>query len=237
MTGRSESNVPALTVGGLGAFYGKSQVLFDVDLSVGAGEAVTLLGRNGAGKTSTLLAISGLISTRCKSLRLGEEDIRRRRPFERARDGLSLVPAGFRVFPNLTVEENLAMVRSDRAARLDEVYTRFPQLTQLKNTMAGLLSGGERQMLAIGRALTAKPRVLMLDEPSEGLAPKAIAEVVAILNEMKRDGLSILFAEQSHNVALRIADRVYFIEKGQIAWAGTPDEARSPATLRRYLAL
>jgi branched-chain amino acid transport system ATP-binding protein len=231
----------ALKVAGLNAFYGKSQVVFDLDLAVEAGETVALLGRNGAGKTSTLLAIAGVVSTRARELRLAGKEISAMSPFKRVRSGLFLVPSGSRVFPNLTVEENLGIVRPGRNRRrartIEDVYQEFPRLKALKESRGGQLSGGERQMLAIGRAMLARPALMMLDEPSEGLAPMVVRAIGTILQELNREGIAILLTEQNHRLALEIATRAYFMEKGQIVWSGGSDQASDPRVLGRYLAV
>ena len=230
----------ALEVVGLNAFYGKSQVVFDLELGVGRGEVVALLGRNGAGKTSTLMAIAGVVTTHASAIRLEDRDIAHLPPFKRVRAGLALVPSGSRAFPNLTVHENLAMVQPGRDGgigwRVDDVYDAFPALAALRGSSAGQLSGGERQMLAIGRAMVARPHVLMLDEPSEGLAPMIVADMGKMLRRLAQEtGLAVLLTEQSHRLALKIADRAYFIEKGQVEWSGDAQSASDPAVLDRYL--
>jgi branched-chain amino acid transport system ATP-binding protein len=234
--------VNALDVLGLDAFYGKSQVVFDLELHVGRGEVVALLGRNGAGKTSTLMAIAGIVTTNAAAIRLENQDISHLPPFKRVRAGLALVPSGSRAFPNLTVHENLAMVQAGGDGgigwRIDDVYEAFPALAALRGSTAGQLSGGERQMLAIGRAMVARPHVLMLDEPSEGLAPMIVVEMGHMLRRLAREsGLAVLLTEQSYRLALRIADRAYFIEKGQIGWGGDAERASDPDVIQRYLAV
>jgi branched-chain amino acid transport system ATP-binding protein len=242
MSSGSEARAVALEVDGLDAFYGKSQVGFGLSLRIQAGETVAVLGRNGAGKTSMLMAIAGIVSSRCDRLVLHGRDIARLPPFKRVRAGLALVPSGSRAFPNLTVQENLSLAErrengSDQAWSLARVYDVFPVLNELRDSRAGSLSGGERQMLAVGRALVANPKVLMLDEPSEGLAPIVVRRIGVMLHELNRHGLAVLLTEQNHRVALETADRAYFIEKGQIAWSGTSAEAKSSNTVGRYLAV
>jgi branched-chain amino acid transport system ATP-binding protein len=241
MSASGESG-PALEVDGLDAFYGKSQVGFGLSLLVGAGETVAILGRNGAGKTSMLMAIAGAISSRCGRLVLDGRDIARLPPFKRVRAGLALVPSGSRAFPNLTVHENLGLAErgrrgTDRPWSVARVYDVFPPLHELRHSRAGSLSGGERQMLAVGRALVANPKVLMLDEPTEGLAPIVVRRMGHMLRELNRHGLAVLLTEQNHRVALEIADRAYFVEKGQIAWSGSAEEARQGDAVQRYLAV
>jgi branched-chain amino acid transport system ATP-binding protein len=242
MTPGPETRTTALEVDGLNAFYGKSQVGFGLSLFIHAGETVAVLGRNGAGKTSMLMAIAGSISNRCDRLMLDGRDISRLPPFKRVRAGLALVPSGSRAFPNLTVQENLSLAErrpngSGQAWSLGRVYDVFPVLHDLRDSRAGSLSGGERQMLAVGRALVANPKVLMLDEPSEGLAPTVVRRIGLMLRELNREGLAVLLTEQNHRVALETADRSYFIEKGQIAWSGTAAEAKRSDAVGRYLAV
>jgi branched-chain amino acid transport system ATP-binding protein len=232
----------ALEVDSLDAFYGKSQVGFGLDVLVHAGETIAVLGRNGAGKTSMLMAIAGTVSHRCDRLVLDGRDISRLPPFKRVRAGLALVPSGSRAFPNLTVHENLSLAErrrngSDQRGSLARVYEVFPILGELRDSRAGSLSGGERQMLAVGRALVANPKVLMLDEPSEGLAPIVVRRIGGMLRDLNRQGLAVVLTEQNHRVALETADRAYFIEKGQIAWSGTVAEAKSSDAVGRYLAV
>jgi branched-chain amino acid transport system ATP-binding protein len=240
----SEPRAVALEVDGLDAFYGKSQVGFGLSLRLEAGETVAVLGRNGAGKTSMLMAIAGSISSRAERLVLAGRDVSRLPPYKRVRAGLALVPSGSRAFPNLTVAENLSLAerrrsRTDGAREwsLARVYEVFPVLQELRDARAGSLSGGERQMLALGRALVANPDVLMLDEPSEGLAPIVVRRIGTMLRELNREGLAVLLTEQNHRVALETADRAYFIEKGQIAWSGTAEEAKQSDAVGRYLAV
>ena len=161
-------------------------------------------------------------------------------PFRRVRAGLALVPSGSRAFPNLTVQENLTTVRGARNGsgwRVADVYEAFPALAALKNSAGGQLSGGERQMLAIGRAMVARPNVLMLDEPSEGLGPIIVAMIGEMLRQLASEGLAVLLTEQNHRLALATADRAYFIEKGQVVWAGDASEAREGDLVHRYLAV
>jgi branched-chain amino acid transport system ATP-binding protein len=232
-----------LEVAGLNAYYGASHVLHDVGLDVGEGELVALLGRNGAGKTTMLGALMGLVRTRGGRIRVAGEDLAGKSPYRRARSGLSLVPSGARVFANLTVEENLQVVRG-RAANgsseddgwsVERVYEAFGKLGTLRTSMAGNLSGGERQMLAVGRGLMAHPRVLLLDEPSEGLAPVILDEIGTLLGTLRRSGLTMILAEQNHRFALRHADRAYLLEKGAIRHEAPAAQLEGSAELRRYL--
>ena len=237
------ANVATLDIKGLNAFYGKSQVVFDLDLRVEPGEAVAVLGRNGAGKTSTLMAISGVVTSRADTLSLLGVELSGLPSYKRVKQGLALVPSGSRSFPNLTVDENLSIVgsgasRSDGATwTLRDAYNQFPVLEPLKNNSAGTLSGGERQMLAVARAMVANPTLLMLDEPSEGLAPMIVKDIAGRLKEMAGQGIGILLTEQNHRLAIDVADRVYFIEKGQVVWDGTAAAAGDPDVLSRYLSV
>lgn len=237
------NGAPVFEVRGLNAFYGKSQVVFDLDLVVNPGEAVAVLGRNGAGKTSTLMALAGVVSNHAALVALGGKDIGRMTSFKRVHAGLSLVPSGSRSFPNLTVEENLAMVRGDKRRNsgtswtVDDAYRQFPVLAELKGNSAGTLSGGERQMLAVARAMLANPLLLMLDEPSEGLAPLIVRGIANRLKEMRGQGIGVLLTEQNHRLAIDVADRVYFIEKGQMVWTGSAEEASDPQILSKYLSV
>jgi branched-chain amino acid transport system ATP-binding protein len=230
-----------LEIASMNAYYGKSQVIFDLDLTVGPGEAVAVLGRNGAGKTTALMAIAGVVTNRCHALRLAGEDISHMSSFKRVRKGLSLVPSGSRAFANLTVNENLELVRggSDGGARwtTDDAYRTFPKLAELKGNSAGTLSGGERQMLAVARAMLAGPKLLMLDEPSEGLAPMVVKGIAERLQAMRGEGIGVLLTEQNHRLALDVADRVYFLEKGQAVWEGDATQAGDPSVIGRYLAV
>jgi branched-chain amino acid transport system ATP-binding protein len=230
-----------LEIESLNAYYGKSQVIFDLNLNVGPGEAVAILGRNGAGKTTALMAIAGVVTNRCQALRLGGEDISHMASFKRVRKGLALVPSGSRAFANLTVNENLELVRggSDGGARwtTDDAYRTFPKLAELKGNSAGTLSGGERQMLAVARAMLAGPKLLMLDEPSEGLAPMVVKGIAERLQAMRGEGIGVLLTEQNHRLALDVADRVYFLEKGQAVWEGDAARAGDPSVIGRYLAV
>jgi branched-chain amino acid transport system ATP-binding protein len=230
-----------LEVQGLNAYYGKSQVIFDLDLRVAAGEAVAVLGRNGAGKTTALMAIAGVVTNQVARLRLAGEDISHLPSFRRVRSGLSLVPSGSRAFSNLTVNENLELVKGGNNGGAQwttgDAYRTFPKLAELKGNSAGTLSGGERQMLAVARAMLAGPKLLMLDEPSEGLAPMVVKGIADRLQAMRGEGIGILLTEQNYRLALDVADRVYFIEKGQVVWQGTAEQAASPDVIERYLAV
>ena len=222
--------------------YRKSEVLADVSLDVRHGEVVVLLGRNGAGKTTTLRTLAGAHPPRAGKVLLEGRDVTRLPAHRRARAGLVLVPQGARAFGALSVEDNLRLVRpgptaSDgRAAwTLERIYELFPKLRILRQSPSGSLSGGERQMLAVGRALRAAPTVVMLDEPSEGLAPIIVQQVMGLLSRLRETGIGVLLAEQNHRAALRIADRCFFIEKGRIAHEAAAEAVRDSDLVARYL--
>ncbi len=210
-----------LEVRGLEAAYGASQVLFGVDLAVGAGEVVTLLGRNGMGKTTTIRAILGLVPARAGTISFGGEAIAGWPSHRIARAGIGLVPEGRQVFPNLTVSENLVATARPGEWTLARVHGLFPRLAERAGNMGSQLSGGEQQMLAIGRALMTNPRLLVLDEACEGLAPIVRAEIWRVLAELKATGLSILVVDKNVKALLRLADRHVIVEKGHVVWTGT----------------
>jgi len=219
--------------------YGKNHVLKDVSLSVRAGEIVALIGANAAGKTTTLRAALGLKALTSGTLRLDREDITRASTPERVRRRLVLVPEGRQVFVKFTVTENLLMGgyrRTDRdrmQADFDRVYDLFPRLAERRKQLAGSMSGGEQQMLAIGRGLMAKPRCLLLDEPSLGLAPILVEEIAATVRRLAADGMTLLLAEQNATMALACANRVYVLESGRISLEGSAEELKQSETVRR----
>jgi branched-chain amino acid transport system ATP-binding protein len=227
-----------LDVTGLNIRYGKSHVVFDLDVRVGRGELVALLGRNGAGKTTAIRGIVGLLPGATGSVVVGDRDVSRWPPYRRTRGHLAYVPSGARCFPNLTVAENLEITAlRDGASGWDQrrVFEMFPRLAELRGNMAGGLSGGERQMLAVGRALMSNPKVMLLDEPTEGLAPVIVQSIASLLRTLKETGVSILLAEQNHQAALRVADRAAFIEKGRIVEVLPAERARGSDVLHRIL--
>jgi branched-chain amino acid transport system ATP-binding protein len=227
-----------LQISGLNVRYGKSHVVFDLDLQVREGELVTLLGRNGAGKTTTILGVVGLVPGATGTVVVGGRDVSRLPPYRRTKGHLAYVPSGARCFPNLTVLENLELTAQRDGPSgwdLGGVFEMFPRLEQLKGNLAGGLSGGERQMLAVGRALMSNPRVLLLDEPTEGLAPVVVQSITSLLRRLKTTGVSILLAEQNHQVALRVADRAAFLEKGRIVDELPAEKARGSEVLHRIL--
>jgi branched-chain amino acid transport system ATP-binding protein len=230
-----------LEVDGIETFYGRSQVLFGLGLAVGEGEVVTLLGRNGMGKTTTLRSIMGLTRPARGSVRLGGVELAGQPTFRIARSGLALVPEGRQVFPNLSVREHLVVAQANRAGSREpwtapRVFALFPRLAERQRHLGSQLSGGEQQMLAIGRALVTNPRLLILDEATEGLAPLLRAEIWRCLATLKAAGQSILVVDKNVEALARIAERHVIIEKGRVAWTGTSaDLARDPAVRERYL--
>jgi branched-chain amino acid transport system ATP-binding protein len=223
--------------------YGLSQVLFGLSLAIGRGEVVTLMGRNGMGKTTTVRSIMGLTPARAGSIRFDGREIRGLASFRVAQRGIGLVPEGRQIFPNLTVRENLVATATERRRSasswtLPRVYALFPQLDVLQDRMGGTLSGGEQQMLAVGRALMTNPRLLILDEATEGLAPLIRMEIWRCLAELKAEGLSILIIDKNVEALLRLADRHYLIERGRVVWSGTsPALAAAPDIQHRYLGI
>ena len=214
-----------LEVEALECAYGESRVLFGLDLAVGAGEVVTLLGRNGMGKTTTVRSIMGLLKPRAGRIRFDGQDITGRAAFRVAQAGIGLVPEGRQIFPNLSVRENL--IATARAARVgasrwtaESVTALFPVLHERQDSMGNQLSGGEQQMLAIGRALMTNPKLLILDEATEGLAPLVRAEIWRVLETLKAEGQSILVIDKNVDALARLADRHVVIEKGEVVWRG-----------------
>ncbi len=227
---RAPNSKPLLALEGLSVAYGEIHAVKGIDLVVGEGELVCLIGGNGAGKTTTLKGICGLLPVKSGAIRYGGEDITGRPAFQLVRRGLAMVPEGRGVFGALTIEENLAMgayARSDRAAiaaDIEHVYSLFPRLKERRRQTGGTLSGGEQQMLAIGRALLSKPRLLLLDEPSMGLAPLMVQKVFETVLAVAATGVTILLVEQNAKLALEVSNRGYVMESGEITLAG---EARS----------
>ena len=224
-----------LTVSHLTAGYGAVAVVRDVSLRVAPGEAVALLGRNGAGKTTTLMAIAGALRPMAGSVAIDGRPVTGLPSFRIARLGLSLVPQGRRVFPTLSVRENLLL--GSRHGSLDEVHALFPVLAERAAVSGTALSGGEQQMLAIGRALMTRPRLLLMDEPSEGLAPQVVREIGELVARLRRElGLSVLVAEQNLALAFAVADRIYVMERGAIAHESSAAAFRADAALqKKYL--
>ena len=222
--------------------YGLSQVLFGVSLAIAPGEAVTLMGRNGMGKTTTVRSIVGLTRAQAGSVRFKDREIRGLPAFRIAQLGIGLVPEGRQIFPNLTVKENLIATAADREMANPwtpaRVYQLFPQLAELETRMGVQLSGGEQQMLAIGRALMTNPRLLILDEATEGLAPLVRMEIWRCLTQLKAEGLAVLIIDKNVEALIHIADRHYLIERGRIVWNGSSHElAGAPDVQHRYLGI
>jgi len=236
-------NNVGLAVRNLNASYGRARALFDVSLDVRPGEAVALLGRNGAGKSTTFRAILGLLKTRSGDLRFAGCDLARLPTHAIVRLGLGYVPEDRRIFSDLTVDENLSVGRREPRAGApawtpERLYEIFPNLAELRHRAGARMSGGEQQMLAIARTLMGNPSMLLLDEPSEGLAPRIVEQMIAAIREMKREGLGMLVAEQNLAFARLIAERVYVIEKGAVRFSGTMAEFDARADVRdAYLAL
>jgi branched-chain amino acid transport system ATP-binding protein len=230
---------PVLKVDAIETCYGLSQVLFGVSLAIAPGEMVTLMGRNGMGKTTTVRSIMGLTPARAGVIRFDGADIRGLPAYKVAQLGLGLVPEGRQIFPNLTVRENLAataVARDGAAWTLETVYELFPRLRERATSMGNQLSGGEQQMLAIGRALMTNPRLLVLDEATEGLAPLIRAEIWRCLARLKASGLSILVIDKNVGALMRVADRHFLIERGRVVWSGaSPELAAAKDIQHRYL--
>ena len=230
-----------LEINGLETAYGQSQVLFGMELKVGKGEVVTLLGRNGMGKTTTLHSVMGLVPSRSGNIRFQGQELRKLPSYQIAKTGLSLVPEGRQIFPNLTVLENLVATASNRSQsenpwNLDRVFDLFPRLPNRIHHMGNQLSGGEQQMLAIGRALMTNPKLLILDEATEGLAPLIRNEIWNCVSNLKSAGQSILLVDKNIDALTRIADRHYIIEKGKVVWDGTSSELQGDQDLQhRFL--
>lgn len=230
-----------LTVRGLDVFYGASQILFGVDLEVARGTTVALLGRNGAGKSTTFKAIAGVAPPRAGSVELNGQTISGMAPHRIARFGIGYVPEDRQIFPEHSVEDNLKIaVKPGPDGKvhwtLDRVYQVFPALQSMRSRMGGRLSGGEQQMLTIARALMGNPDVVLLDEPSEGLAPIIVAQIAKLIGELRAEGVTILLAEQNMHFCIAVAESVAIIDKGQIVYRGTVAELkRDQEITRRYL--
>ena len=230
-----------LEINGLETAYGQSKVLFGMDLNVRKGEVVTLLGRNGMGKTTTLHSVMGLVPSSSGNIRFQGQELRELPSYQIAKTGLSLVPEGRQIFPNLTVLENLVATASNRSQsenpwNLDRVFDLFPRLPNRIHHMGNQLSGGEQQMLAIGRALMTNPKLLILDEATEGLAPLIRNEIWNCVSSLKSAGQSILLVDKNIDALTRIADRHYIIEKGKVVWEGTSSELQGDQDLQhRFL--
>lgn len=232
-----------LEVNEINTFYDLSHILFDVSLEIREGEIVCLLGRNGVGKTTTFRSIMGLTPPRSGSIKLYGEAIHGKKPFEIARLGVGLVPEDREIFPDLTVRENLIIAakkgpkeKQGEEWTIDKVHRLFPVLQDRDKQFGGTLSGGEQQMLTIARTLMGNPALLLLDEPSEGLAPMITKAIEEQIMTLKKEGLTILLSEQNSSFALRVSDRAYILEKGHILWQGQTSELKEkPEIMMTYL--
>lgn len=238
------SDAATLELSGIQAGYGDFQALFGITLRVEPGEAVGVVGPNGAGKTTLLRVISGLLRPRAGSLRYGAHDLTQIPAHRLPEIGIAHVPENRRLFPHLTVEENLKMgaftpsARAHFAARRDRVFELFPRMAQRRHQLAGTMSGGEQQMCAIGRALMCAPKILLLDEPSAGLAPLVVQQVFDLVRRIREDGLTVLIVEQNVSQVLRVVDRAYVLETGRVAAEGKSAElAADPVIRRSYLGM
>jgi len=232
-----------LTVDDIHTYYGEAHILQGVSLRVGEGEVVTMIGRNGAGKTTTLLSIMGIAPARRGAVRLGGQDITRLATHEIVQRGIGWVPEERRVLPNLTVLENLrlgmmAVAGAGGEQRLEEALAYFPRLRERLEQKGRFLSGGEQQMLAIARGLVARPKIMLVDEPTEGLAPLLVQSLTEILREINKRGTTILLVEQTLEVAMALSHRLYVMDQGRIQFEGTPDALRQDPTIQqRFLQL
>ena len=230
-----------LAVRDIETFYGPSQALFGLSFEVNERECVTLIGRNGMGKTTTVKTVMGLVESKSGEVSLAGENISGKAAYRIARAGIGLVPEGRRIFPNLTVRENLVATAENRRKvsdvwTLERVYELFPRLNERERNLGSNLSGGEQQMLAIGRALMTNPRLLILDEATEGLAPLIRAEIWRCLEKLKQSGLSLIVIDKNIGPLLRLADRHFIVEKGRVVWRGTSEDLRAqPAKLHEYV--
>ena len=232
-----------LDVASIAAGYGRAQILFDVSLNTAPGEVVVLLGRNGAGKSTTLKTLAGLVRARAGAIQFNGQRIERLPSYRIARLGLGYVPEERRIFSELTVAENLEVGRQPARPGIapwtfERLLALFPNLSEMRERLGGRISGGEQQMLTIARTLMGNPTTVLLDEPSEGLAPLIVAQMVRAIRELKRDGLSVLLCEQNLHFAQAVGDRAYIIEKGHIRYEGTMASLASDLTIReQYLSV
>ena len=230
-----------LAVRDIETFYGPSQALFGLSFEVKERECVTLIGRNGMGKSTTVKTVMGLVESRSGEVSLAGENISGKPAYRIAQAGIGLVPEGRRIFPNLTVRENLVATAENRRKvsdvwTLERVYELFPRLNERERNLGSNLSGGEQQMLAIGRALMTNPRLLILDEATEGLAPLIRTEIWRCLEKLKQSGLSLIVIDKNIGPLLRLADRHFIIEKGRVVWRGTSEDLRAqPEKLHEYV--
>ena len=232
-----------LVVEGLNAWYGAAQILYDLSFEVGSGEVVALMGRNGAGKSTTLKAIMGLLARKSGAVRFLERDIARLKPYEIARLGIGFTPEDRRIFSELSVMENLDVGRQPPrtlpegrpapAWTTEKLFALFPNLAEMPDRLGGHMSGGEQQMLTVARTLMGNPLLVLLDEPSEGVAPIIVEQMASTILELKREGLSILLSEQNIHFARIVSDRVYVLEKGQLRWQGSMDDLSRDTDVQR----
>ncbi len=227
---------PLLTIAGLNAYYGKSHVLHGIDLHIAEGEIVSLLGRNGVGRSTTVKSIMGQVAV-TGSIQFRGEEISGEKAFRIAHRGIGYVPENRDVFPRLTVEQNLMLGEKGRGTKprwsMDDMYRMFPRLKEREKVPAGVLSGGEQQMLTLCRTLMGDPDLIMIDEPTEGLAPKIVELVADYLKELKNRGISVLLVEQKLSIALDISQRVYVMGHGQIVFEGTPADLKANPEVRK----
>ena len=238
MAGRASGAAAMIEVERINSYYGDSHVLFDVSMQVGESEVVALLGRNGAGKSTTLKTLAGVLHPRSGSIRFQGEPIEQLPSHAIAGRGLQLVPEERRIFGGLTVEENLdlAMLSAERPLPLDDIFAIFPRLRERRNSYGRTLSGGEQQMLAIARALVRRPRVILLDEPFEGLAVIVVQNLLEVCREIAAAGQTIVIVEQNVRAALSLAARAYVLNNGHMVFDGSADQLReSPQVMNRYL--
>jgi branched-chain amino acid transport system ATP-binding protein len=226
-----------LTVEGLNSHYGPAHILFDIGLAVDAGEVVALLGRNGAGKSTTFRSIVGLVEQRSGRIVFEGRDVSHKPTYEIVRDGLGYVPEERRIFSDLTVDENFEVGRQPKRPNAaywtpDKLFALFPNLAEMRNRAGGRMSGGEQQMLTIARTLMGNPSLVLLDEPSEGLSPKIVEQMVHAIRAMKQEGVSILVSEQNLHFARLISDRAYIIERGRICFGGSMAELDARPDIR-----
>src|ERR1041385_1666227 len=237
------TRAPMLSVERLSAWYGAARILYDLSFEVGRGEVVALMGRNGAGKSTTMKSIMGMMARREGQTGFNGREISRLKPYEIARRGLGFTPEDRRIFADLTVAENLDVGRQP-ARRFDDakpaptwtpdkLYKLFPNLGEMSRRLGGRMSGGEQQMLTVARTLMGNPFMVLLDEPSEGVAPVIVEQMANTIVELKKEGLSILLSEQNVHFARLVSDRVYMLEKGQIRWSGTMAELRDNVEVQR----
>ena len=231
-----------LSVKDLNVSYGAIHAIHDVSLDVNDGEIVSLIGANGAGKTTILHTITGMKKAQSGSVTYNDNDLLKTEPSKIITLGMAHVPEGRHIFPGMTVEENLEMGayirKDDLSASMKEVYERFPRLKERRRQLAGTLSGGEQQMLAVGRALMSKPSILLMDEPSMGLSPLLVKEIFSIIKEVHKQGITVLLVEQNAKMALSISDRAYVLETGHISMSGAADELLNDEQVKKaYLGL